>query len=445
MGVMAADEAPDKQENSQATNQKPTNAGGRWNISRILNWPKGWWGDLKRPEVSNRTIAVATVFVAIATGFSWWEVHSSSKQTDKIVTASQNIQTALDTQNQQSRDALDQTLRENRRALRRNLRQSQAAMDASNEQSRSVLNANISTYKTDQRAWVAEIHVIPTPYGTRRFERRAGEALHPEREPLELLNHIREAQGEYNFAGQYQQAPAPLGGGLVKTEWFKRYAAADLPQKFEMIFQSWDTANKPTELSDYSVCTTWGVKEKHMYLLHVCRKRLGYPELKRAVREQAEAFSPEMILVEDMASGTQLIQELISEGQHAVKKYQPTMDKTMRMHSVTSTMENGFVHLPDKAAWLGEYLHEMASFPKSKYDDQADSTSQALDWFKQHSMTVVFGLFDFYKQQEEKVRSGKPSIFDPSPITRASVLREWDRRGDLDVSRNLSFGSPVSH
>ena len=66
-----------------------------------------------------------------------------------------------------------------------------------------------------------ETHVIQTPYGTRRFERRAGEALHPEREPLDVLNHVREAQGEYNFAGQYQQAPTPLGGGLVKASGLK--------------------------------------------------------------------------------------------------------------------------------------------------------------------------------------------------------------------------------
>jgi predicted phage terminase large subunit-like protein len=273
-----------------------------------------------------------------------------------------------------------------------------------------------------------EIHVIQTPYGTRRFQRRCGDALHPEREPLEILNHIREAQGEYNFAGQYQQAPAPLGGGLVKAEWFKTCAEADRPANFEMIFQSWDTANKPAELSDYSVCTTWGVKEKHAYLLHVIRKRLGYPELKRAVREQAEAFSPQTILVEDKASGTQLIQELVSEGIHAIQKYEPTMDKTMRMHSVTSTIENGFVHLPDKAAWLGEYLHELTSFPKGKYDDQADSTSQALDWFKQQSMTEVCGVLDLYQQELEKLRAGKPSMFDSPPVNRTTALREWDRR-----------------
>jgi predicted phage terminase large subunit-like protein len=267
-----------------------------------------------------------------------------------------------------------------------------------------------------------ETHVVETPYGTRRFERRAGEALHPEREPLEILTHIREAQGEYNFAGQYQQAPAPLGGGLVKAEWFKTYAESNLPANFEMIFQSWDTANKPTELSDYSVCTTWGVKEKHAYLLHVVRKRLGYPELKRAVREQAEAFNPQTILVEDKASGTQLIQELVSDGVHAIQKYQPTMDKIMRMHSVTSTIENGFVHLPDKAAWLGEYLHELTSFPKGKYDDQADSTSQALDWFKQHCMTPEYGLFEYYKREAEKIENSDSLL-----VNRGAFLRELGR------------------
>ena len=56
------------------------------------------------------------------------------------------------------------------------------------------------------------------------------------------------------------------------------------------------------------------------------------------------------------------------------------MEKVMRMHSVTSTIENGFVHIPEQAPWLAEYLHELAVFPNGRFDDQADSTSQALDW-----------------------------------------------------------------
>ncbi len=80
--------------------------------------------------------------------------------------------------------------------------------------------------------------------------------MHPDREPLEVLDRIRRTIGEYNFAGQYQQSPAPLGGGLVKAEWFKRYRENERPECFDRIVQSWDTANKATELSDYSVCTS---------------------------------------------------------------------------------------------------------------------------------------------------------------------------------------------
>jgi predicted phage terminase large subunit-like protein len=255
---------------------------------------------------------------------------------------------------------------------------------------------------------------IITLWGTtRQFTRKEGEALQSDREPLEILSGIRETLGEYNFAGQYQQAPAPLGGGLVKLGWFQTYR--ELPTNFEMILQSWDTANKATELSDFSVCTTWGIKENHLYLLHVLRKRLDYPNLKRAVAEQAAAFCPQEILIEDKASGTQLIQELIHDGVHGICKYEPTMDKVMRLSSVTSTMENQFVHLPEKAEWLAEYLHELTTFPASKHDDQTDSTSQALDWIKKKYLGS-HGLIEYWRQEAAKAKAdpnyGKPRSFD---------------------------------
>jgi len=108
--------------------------------------------------------------------------------------------------------------------------------------------------------------------------------------------------GEYNFAGQYQQSPAPLGGGLVKAEWFKRYRENERPERFDCIVQSWDTANKATELSDYSVCTTWGVKGKDLFLLDVFRRRLEYPALKRAVRDQQSLFNATVVLIKDCSA-----------------------------------------------------------------------------------------------------------------------------------------------
>ena len=83
--------------------------------------------------------------------------------------------------------------------------------------------------------------------------------------------------------------------------------ANERPEEFDQIVQSWDTANKASELSDFSVCTSWGIKGKDLYLLHVLRRRMEYPELKRAVREQCQAFAASVVLIEDKASGTQLI------------------------------------------------------------------------------------------------------------------------------------------
>src|SRR5712675_2133435 len=227
-----------------------------------------------------------------------------------------------------------------------------------------------------------EGHRIETIWGPRCFRRRRGEALHPDREPLDTLDRIRRTIGEYNFAGQYQQSPAPLGGGLVKAEWFKRYRENERPERFDRIVQSWDTANKATELSDFSACTTWGVSGKHLFLLGVFRRRLEYPALKRAVHEQQSLFDATEVLIEDKASGTQLIQELIEDGCHGVTRYQPTIEKIMRLHAQTGMIHNGFVHIPETAPWLAEYLHEMTVFPKGKHDDQVDSTAQFLDWYK---------------------------------------------------------------
>ena len=44
---------------------------------------------------------------------------------------------------------------------------------------------------------------------------------------------------------------------MVKACWFKKYTDAERTDPFELVFQSWDTANKAEELHDYSVCTTW--------------------------------------------------------------------------------------------------------------------------------------------------------------------------------------------
>ena len=102
-----------------------------------------------------------------------------------------------------------------------------------------------------------------------------------------------------------------------------------------------------------------------------------------------------VILIEDRASGTPLLQELQAEGLSAVTAIQPVGDKVMRLHAQTAVIEQGRVWLPHEASWLEPLLHELTTFPKSAYDDQVDSVAQALAWMTQAELTPQPGVFVF--------------------------------------------------
>jgi predicted phage terminase large subunit-like protein len=168
---------------------------------------------------------------------------------------------------------------------------------------------------------------------------------------------LRRSMTEYNFAAQYQQDPQPPSGLIVRREWLRFYKPNESAKDFEQIVQSWDTANKATELSDYSVCTTWGFDGKRLYLLDVYRRKMEFPELTRTVRELARLWKATVVLIEDKASGTQLIQELRA-GNFSLAQAAPAGDgdKVMRLRAQTAKIEGGFVLFPTAAPWLDIYL-----------------------------------------------------------------------------------------
>ena len=242
-----------------------------------------------------------------------------------------------------------------------------------------------------------EVHLIRTPFGMLRHERKAGEALHPEREPLETLAKQRQLLGTSFFAAQYLQSPTPPGGGLIKIAWFSRFDLSRKPH-FSRIVQSWDCASKFSQLNDYSVCMTWGITQaKEIYLLHVLRQRLEYPELKRKLRQHAEQHRAGTVLIEDTAAGVQLIQELRYEGFARIQAVKPLHDKVMRMAAQTPAIEAGRVYLPSDAPWLPDYEHELAMFPKGRYDDQVNSTAQTLAYIGKPNSADAW--FEFLRRE----------------------------------------------
>lgn len=219
----------------------------------------------------------------------------------------------------------------------------------------------------------------------RTYFRRAGEVLHPAREPIEELERQKDLMGSIVFAAQYQQEPVPATGNLIDAAWLRSYDPASLDRRGGRIVQSWDTASKDNPHNDWSVCITALLKDKKVYVLEVFRKRLKFPELKANAVLMARAHETRALLIEDQSSGTQLIQTLRAENLRGVPDpiaRRVEQDKVARVAGVSAMIEAGQLLLPHEAPWVADFQSELLGFPNARHDDQVDALSQLLAWVR---------------------------------------------------------------
>jgi len=164
---------------------------------------------------------------------------------------------------------------------------------------------------------------------------------------------------------------------MIKRKWARRYNLPPARDSSAMIIQSWDTAAKGGEQSNYSVCTTWLYQNRRYYLLDVYRERVDYPTLKARAIALAKLHNAKVILIEDAGFGPALAKELQNQGLPVIA-VKPELDKRIRMSVQSVKFEGGQIFLPKEAPWLADFESELFSFPGGRYDDQIDSVSQAL-------------------------------------------------------------------
>jgi len=222
--------------------------------------------------------------------------------------------------------------------------------------------------------------------------RKPGDPLWPERFPLEELEATRRQLGTAGWSALYMQRPVPEEGAIFKLEWWQRYD--ELPEVSQILLSA-DTAFKAGAANDYSVVTAWGVAKTGFCLLHVWRARAEFPQLKRQLESMAAQWNPNVVLVEDKASGQSLIQELRQNTRLPIRPVKVDADKVTRAHAVSPLVEAGRVYLPKSAPWLAEFLDELSTFPSGVHDDIVDSTTQALNYLRINSGS--YGLLEAYK------------------------------------------------
>lgn len=226
---------------------------------------------------------------------------------------------------------------------------------------------------------------------------------------------------DYTFASQYAQAPKLRGGGgIIKREWWNTWDPPD--GKFppcEYVVASLDSAYTEKEENDPSGFTVWGVfrdqeKQTKVILLYAWRKRLELhgPDVAREPGEtdaqyiarakpswglvewvaySCKRFKVDRLLIEAKASGLSVAQEmrrLHANEQWTVEEHTPEGDKVARAYAVQPMFSKGLVYAPDRE-WADLVIDEMSAFPKGRYRDLTDSTTQALKHFRQTGIAVT--------------------------------------------------------
>lgn len=201
----------------------------------------------------------------------------------------------------------------------------------------------------------------------------------------------------FAFASMYMQEPIILGGNMIKPEWFGYCTAEEASQLvFEYRMVTSDTAWKTREANDWSVFQAWGKLGAKIYLLDQVRGKWESPQMIAIAREfwakhrEDKSSWLRKIVVEDHASGTAAIQQLVNEG-IPVEPVLRVKDKVTRVEDILPMIATGRVVLPKTAAWLAEFLLEMAAFRKDgnhKHDDQVDPLADACKMMLGQGLTI---------------------------------------------------------
>ena len=224
----------------------------------------------------------------------------------------------------------------------------------------------------------------------REWHRKKGEALNPQREPLDVLAEIKETMGARAFSAQFQQRPIPDEGMLFRPEYLKTYGLLPVALGTRpTIIMSIDTASKTAAHNDntaIAIITPYGEQRKAtFYVREVKVLKMEILALHQKVTQLAEELhkiGSVTVVIEDCSSGTPLYQMLKNQRrQWHVTTYQPKHSKVDRAQVYEDIFAQGQVQFMFNAPWLGKLSDEFLNFPNGRNDDQVDAVIQGIDWY----------------------------------------------------------------
>lgn len=193
------------------------------------------------------------------------------------------------------------------------------------------------------------------------------------------LKELETDLGQYGFAGQIGQNPAPAGGGMFKIDHFQMTAAIFPPKEYVKSVRYWDKAGTTSKKGAYTAGIKISRMKNGMFLVDdVKRGRWGSEEREKIIRKTAEADGQSVFVVVEQEPGSGGLES--SQGTirnlagFMVEKDRPTGNKELRADPLSVQVNEGNVVLRI-AEWNAAYKDEFSLFPFSTYKDQVDATA----------------------------------------------------------------------
>jgi predicted phage terminase large subunit-like protein len=220
---------------------------------------------------------------------------------------------------------------------------------------------------------------ITFPMSSRTIEREEGDLLWPTREGKEQVEAMKLSLGSYAYAAQYQQRPAPKGGGMFQREWFQVVQAP--PSETTGWLRFWDLGG--TTDGDYSVGVRMGrVKNGPFVISNIVRGRWTPLDRDNRIVTTAEMDGVETAVWLEEEGGSagksQVAYLILALVGFTAKSERPTGDKVTRAEPFAAQCEAGNVMIV-RGPWNESFFDEAEMFPAGKHDDQVDSASGAFN------------------------------------------------------------------
>lgn len=250
--------------------------------------------------------------------------------------------------------------------------------------------------------------------------RKKGEALHPERYPIDSLKRIERAIGKRDWNALYQQNPVPDDGEFFKKDDLRFYEEGQQPPLEDLaIYAAADFAIGEKQQNDSTVIYIAGIdRDMRMWILDRFKGQWGTMNILKNLCLAHRTWAPELFGGEK-GHIEMTLQPILNEYKYRPDYNAPGLflrplkpgrnDKVARARPFQGMVEAHQVYFPKDAPWITDALQEILRFPLGKHDDDVD----ALAWL------------------------GKMiELFSPVPMPKPEKKKSWKDKLDKFVKRD---------